>query len=131
MTTDIVKEIFEIGKLYGRKIEFLDGIIHNNSLSTNLKVKLFKDYSREFQEKITILSKNIRQKLNITEADSVITYELDSAEIIVLDLNIDKYKRLCEKHNYFVNVIWGKWENKNPLKKIIEIFLNGLKIRLI
>ncbi|MBU3198266.1 hypothetical protein LL037_21220 [Clostridium estertheticum] len=57
-------------------------------------------------ERFVPYSKSIKEKLNIKETNNVITPDLETGEIVVLDMILTDYKRLCKENDYLFEVVY-------------------------
>lgn len=99
ITSNLTKDIFELGFLYGKKRELL-GFIKNGSLSLSVRMKFLHIYMEEFHENLKPISDNIRGKLNLMDLENIITIDYEAGEIVVLDITKKEHDKLVQRYTY-------------------------------
>ncbi|MGV8984626.1 hypothetical protein [Clostridium sp.] len=106
ITPNIIKEIHELSVLLSNKKSTIGWIIHNDDLTDGLKWTWTLQYMQTWHERFVPYSKSIKEKLNIKEINNVITPDLETGEIVVLDMMITDYKRLLKENDYLFEVVY-------------------------
>ena len=105
ITPNIIKEIHELGALVSNKQSTIRWILHNDDVCDGLKWTWTKQYMENWHGRLVPYSKSIKEKLNIKEINNVITPNLETGEIVVLDMILTDYKRLLKENEYLFEVV--------------------------
>ncbi|MBU3198253.1 hypothetical protein LL037_21155 [Clostridium estertheticum] len=106
ITPNIIKEIHELSALISKKESTIGCILHNDDLSDQLKWTWTLQYMQNWHERLSPYSKCIKEKLNIKETYNLITTDLETGEIVVLDIMLSDYKRLLKENDYLFEVAY-------------------------
>lgn len=101
---NLIKEIYEMGKLTGERDSIVKQIYNIQSISDKLKIDSMFKYYKEWCINMKNLLKRIREKSGLQHEKNCITYDFDSGELIVVDILKDEYNKLCVKNDYLVTI---------------------------
>jgi hypothetical protein len=104
ITISLLNEFYEIGEAFGRRNATVHQIYNIKDISDKLKTSWLMQYNREWHENLSSTLDRLREKANLKNEKYVITYDLDSREIVVIDILRKDYKLLCKEHSYLVKL---------------------------
>lgn len=99
---DIIEEIDALLNLAYERNSNIAWILQNKEFSSSMKLKWLSCYLREWNDAIGMTSNKIREKYCITS--NVISIDTIKRKLVVLELNLDIYKKICEENDYLVQV---------------------------
>lgn len=99
---NLIKEIYEMGKLTGERDSIIKQIYNIQSISDKLKIDSMIKYYKEWCINMKNLLKRIREKTGLQNEKYCITHDFESGELIVVDILKDEYDKCCIKNDYLV-----------------------------
>jgi repressor LexA len=104
MTIDIIEEVYELGEAFGKKCEAVENIYDNKDIADKLKIRCMVEYNKFWGHSVSEILARIRSKAQLEDEQHVFTFDFKAKELVIVDLLIDEYKRLCQEHAYLVKV---------------------------